>query len=144
MSKVACYTVGREAAADVALPHRSVSRLHAEVIPLPDGRVYVTDCASTNGTFVHESGQWRRIAQDFAAADGRVRFGDVEMRVPLLLAETTRAAGAGRGTGASPADAPPAGKGGGRPADREPGLDVRHGVARNPETGEPIALGDDE
>ena len=72
-----------------------MSRLHAEVIPLPDGRVYVTDCATTNGTFVHEGGQWRRIAQDFAAADGRVRFGDVEMRVPLLLAETTRAAGRG-------------------------------------------------
>lgn len=144
MSTVACYTVGRGAAADVALPHRSVSRQHAEVIPLPDGRVYVTDCATTNGTFVHEGGQWRRIAQDFAAADGRVRFGDVEMRVPLLLAETTRAAGAGRGTGAPPAGATPAGKGGGHSADRESGLDVRHGVARNPETGEPIALGDDE
>lgn len=144
MSSVPCAIVGRSEKADVSLPHRSVSRRHAEVIPLPDGRVYVTDCATTNGTFVHDGSGWRRIAQDFAAADGRVRFGDVEMRVPLLLAETARAAGTDRCAGAAPAGPRPAGKGGGRPADREPGLDVRHGVARNPETGEPIALGDDE
>lgn len=144
MSTVPCAIVGRSASADVSLPHPSVSRRHAEVIPLPDGRVYVTDCATTNGTFVHAGGQWRRIAQDFAAADGRVRFGDVEMPVPLLLARTTRTAGPDRDAGASPAGVPPAGKGGGRPADREPGLDVRHGVARNPETGEPVALEDDE
>lgn len=144
MSTVPCATVGRGEQADVSLPHPSVSRRHAEVIPLPDGRVYVTDCATTNGTFVHDGGQWRRIAQDFAAADGRVRFGDVEMPVPLLRAETTRAAGTDRGAEAAPAGPRPAGKGGGRPADREPGLDVRHGVVRNPETGEPVALGDDE
>ena len=76
MSKIACVTVGRSADAAITIPHETVSRLHAEVIPLSDGRVYITDCASRNGTFICDDGadgQWREISQDFADAGARVR-----------------------------------------------------------------------
>jgi len=136
MSKIACVTVGRSATAAITIPHETVSRLHAEVIPLPDGRVYITDCASRNGTFICDAGageQWREVGQDFADAGARVRFGEVEMTVPHLLTEIARL----QGTGA--ANGPPAGQPGAHQAEK---LDASHGVVRNPETGEPVALAD--
>ena len=133
MSRVLCYTIGRDAAAAITVPHATVSRLHAEVIPLPDGRVYITDCASTNGTFIREDGHWHRISQDFADAGSRVRFGQVEMTVSRLLAEIVRLQGTGTANG------PPTGQPGVRQAEK---LDASLGVVRNPETGEPVALAD--
>ena len=38
----------------VVLADPSVSRLHARLDPLPDGRLRVTDLRSTNGTFVND------------------------------------------------------------------------------------------
>ncbi len=142
MSKIPCSTVGRSEAASIRLQHETVSRMHAEVIPLTDGRVYITDCASRNGTFIYvdgtdgADGQWRQIRQDFAGAEARVRFGEVEMSVPHLLTEIARlqgsaGAGAANGPGVGQAAAPSAGK-----------LDASQGVGRNPETGEPVALAD--
>lgn len=134
MSKVACYTLGRDAAAALTVPHTTVSRIHAEVIPLSDGRVYITDCASTNGTFVHEDGRWRKISQEFAGAEARLRFGEVEMSVPALLTRIARLPGVGMDGAHGPGEAEPS------PAEQEEQLDVRHGVALDPETGEPVAL----
>ena len=128
MSSIACYTIGRDTAA-ITVPHTTVSRLHAEVIPLPDGRLYVTDCASRNGTFVNEGGHWRKISQDFAGADAQIRFGEVETSVPHLLTIIARL----QGSGSAGEARPPV-------AESEEQLDASQGVALNPETGEPIAL----
>ena len=136
MSKIFCSTVGRNEAAAITIQHETVSRLHAEVIPLSDGRVYVTDCASRNGTFVTEDGQWRQIRQDFAGPGTLVRFGDVEMTVSDLLTEIARLQGsAGTGAENGPAVEQPVA----RPAEK---LDASQGVVRNPETGEPMAQTD--
>ena len=48
-------------------------------VRLSGGRLYVTDRATTNGTFVLDGDAWRRIRQAFLKPGGRVRFGDVEM-----------------------------------------------------------------
>ena len=138
MSKIPCYTLGRDAEAAITVPHGTVSRLHAEVIPLPDGRVYVTDCASTNGTFVHEDGRWRRISQEFAGAGARLRFGEVELSVPALLTQIARLQSAGTAGAHEPGGAEPS------TAEQEEKLDVRHGVALDPETGEPVAVAGSE
>ncbi len=45
-------TVGRDPANDVVLDHPQISRRHARLEPLPDGRLAVADLNSTNGTFV--------------------------------------------------------------------------------------------
>ncbi len=128
-SSVACYTVGRDTAAAITVQHTTVSRLHAEVIPLPDGRIYVTDCASRNGTFINDGGHWRKISQDFAGVAARLRFGEVETSVPHLLALIT-----GLQSSSS------AGAAGQPVAESEDKLDASQGVALNPETGEPVAL----
>ena len=130
MSTVACYTIGRDTAAAINVQHTTVSRLHAEVIPLPDGRLYVTDCASRNGTFTNEDGHWRKISQDFAGAEARLRFGEVETSVSYLLTLIARLQDSGSAGAAGPAVA----------ESEEEKLDASQGVALNPETGEPVAL----
>ena len=134
MSKIACYTIGRDTAASIPVQHETVSHIHAEVIPLPDGRVYVTDCASTNGTFLNEDGRWRRISQEFASAEARLRFGEVEVSVPTLLTRIAHLQGVGT------ARTHETGETGPSAAEQEEQLDVSHGVALDPETGEPVAL----
>ena len=81
MSKIPSYTIGRDPSASVVLPHDTVSRVHAELIPVSGGQVYVTDCASTGGTFIDEGGRWQKITQAFVDAGGRVRFGELEVGI---------------------------------------------------------------
>ena len=115
----------------IVLQHDSVSRRHAELIPVSGGQVYVTDCASTAGTFVDEGGRWQRVSQSFVSAGARLRFGDFEVSVQSLLADIARLPAAGQ-AGSAVAQAPvPQGK---------KQVDAERGVARDPVTGEPIGL----
>ena len=99
------------------------------------GQLYVTDCASTCGTFIDKGGRWEKITQDFVNAGGRVRFGDIEVGVQDLLAEIARLpAGGGAGSGDSP------GPGGSPGAEMKKKVDASRGVVRDPDTGEPIAM----
>lgn len=69
------FLIGREHNCDVRLPHRSVSREHAEIRVEPD-RVTVRDLGSRNGTRINE----RVIQGDEELAPGdRLRFGNVEL-----------------------------------------------------------------
>ena len=134
MSRIRCYTVGRDPSVSVVLPHHTVSRVHAELIPVAGGQVYVTDCASTGGTFIDEGGRWQNITQAFVDAGGRLRFGEVEVGVERLLADIFRlSAASGEGSAAADASAP----------EKSKPVDASQGVMRDPETGEPISLGSD-
>ena len=46
------FTIGRDPSCDITLADESVSRVHAEVVFLDDGRGYVRDCGIANGTRV--------------------------------------------------------------------------------------------
>lgn len=46
-------TVGRGSDCDVVLSHHSISRVHARIRKIGNGRYKITDLASTNGTFVN-------------------------------------------------------------------------------------------
>jgi len=46
-------TVGRAAGCGVSLTDTTVSQLHARIFPGTDGRLWVEDLGSTNGTFVN-------------------------------------------------------------------------------------------
>ncbi|MDD9981535.1 MAG: FHA domain-containing protein [Gammaproteobacteria bacterium] len=75
MSRTRVYVVGSDPRCDIWLNDESVSRRHAEVLRLVDGRLYVTDCQSTNGTYLlHESGE-QRLRQEFVPNGTRIRFG---------------------------------------------------------------------
>ena len=102
MSRVTTYLVGRDPRCHHRLRDPSVSRRHAEVVPAPDGRFYVTDCASIGGTFVLRGREWTRIRQAWVGPSDRIRFGGHEMAAADLAPPR-----GGRAT-PGPASAPPA------------------------------------
>ena len=126
MSRLRTYIVGRDRGCDVRLDDASVSRHHAEVVRLSGGRLYVTDRATTNGTFVFDGHDWRRIRQAFLKPGGRVRFGDVEMSAGRLDDSCPRA-DARAVDGDQKAGAVPT---------KEDSPDPNKGLVRDPTTGE--------
>ena len=77
--------IGRSDSNEMQLADPTVSRRHAEIVILDDGGVFVTDCASTSGTFFEEAGQWQPIRQGFVDADARLKLGDTVMTVRELI-----------------------------------------------------------
>ena len=86
MSRITTYLVGRDPRCECRVDDPSVSRRHAEVVAAPDGRFYVTDRASTGGTFVLRGGEWTRIRQAWIGPADRIRFGGREMAAADLAA----------------------------------------------------------
>lgn len=66
-------TIGRDATHDICVDHRSVSRLHAELIVRGDKFVLID--RSTNGTYLHmDSGETLRLLREEVALSGRGRI----------------------------------------------------------------------
>ena len=80
------YTIGRALTCDIVLADDSVSRIHAELTFLENGEFLVTDCGSTQGTFVMRRGVEVRVIHDEAALPpDTLRFGTVSMPVKEIL-----------------------------------------------------------
>lgn len=77
---------GRDPACDLVLEHATLSRFHARLELADDGRVWVHDSGSSNGTFVNRNDQWQRIMKVTLCIGDRIRFGDVEVPLPTLIA----------------------------------------------------------
>ena len=73
------YVIGRSAECDICLDDPSVSRIHAQVQMLADGRVSIVDSNSTNGTFFFDGHQWREFTRATVNPTVRIRFGGCEM-----------------------------------------------------------------
>lgn len=68
--------IGRSTSADLPLDHVSVSRRHAELVPLPDGRWLLKDLGSRNGTSVN--GQ---LVSERVLGDGdQISIGEMTLR----------------------------------------------------------------
>lgn len=79
-------TIGRALTCDIVLADDSVSRIHAELAFLEDGKLLVSDCRSTQGTFLmHQGGVARAIKQELVSVRDTLRFGNVSMPVKELL-----------------------------------------------------------
>ena len=124
MSRIRTYVVGRARGCDILLEDASVSRRHAEIVRLPDGHLYVTDRATTNGTFVLVGDEWRPVRQTFVKPTDSIRFGDCQMTAARLDALCPRDGADASGDEAGPAPA------------AEDALDPSRGLVRDPETGE--------
>lgn len=85
------FTIGRDARCDVPLADESVSARHAELsVPAP-GTLLLTDCKSTNGTFlIGADGRARKIRQALVSPADRVRFGAVTLGIRDLLEAFSR------------------------------------------------------
>lgn len=118
-------TIGRKDT-DIVLqdPNKDVSRLHAELTLTDDGRFYLADCGSSNGTFVRrsrpgQSARWEELKQEFVNEADLLRFGTCEITVRDLLRLAPSAARPG-------------------PAPAEEPLSRNLVARRNPETGSVI------
>ena len=76
----------------LAIPHRSVSRRHAEVTVL-NGTVYLRDLGSKNGTFVLNKGSKVRLDEGYVDPEQLVMFGDCVRRIGQLIREHQAAEG---------------------------------------------------
>lgn len=83
------YTIGRDAAAEIRIPdsERTVSGVHAEVTLATDGRLYLTDRNSTNGTRIYRGGDWRPLRQAFVEWDEPIQLGAYQTSLRQLLAD---------------------------------------------------------
>jgi len=98
------YKIGRSASCDIVLDHHSVSRNHAELLVLGDGRLYLTDCASKNGTYILQDARQQTVRQTFVQPADCLRFGDKRPTVADLLGRITPGRHSKNGASASEDD----------------------------------------
>ncbi|MEO0465639.1 MAG: FHA domain-containing protein [Pseudomonadota bacterium] len=121
------YTIGRAQGCEIPVEHATVSRRHAELVVGQNGILYLTDCASTFGTFRVHGGDWETIRQCEVRRSDRVCLGEHVTTIGELLAAVERE---------TPPDASQSGSD--TPAETPVALDDRPSgnVRRHPETGE--------
>ena len=80
------YTIGRSLTCDIVLADDSVSRIHAEIIFLEEDKFLLTDCGSTQGTFVMRQGvAVHAIRRELVSVSDTLRFGAVSMPVKEIF-----------------------------------------------------------
>lgn len=85
-SRFSVYRIGRSSGVDIQIDDNSVSRVHAELIATQSGSYYLTDCASSGGSYVARNGEWRRIRQEFISPTDAILFGQYQTTAPALIA----------------------------------------------------------
>jgi hypothetical protein len=89
--------IGRQKDCDIVIADLSVSRIHAELTVLADGRISLADCGSKQGTAVSSGNKpFSSISQAWITSQDQVRFGRVTMRVADLLAKLAQSNGRGQ------------------------------------------------
>ena len=89
-SKFSVYRIGRSSGVDIQINDGSVSRFHAELIATQSGSYYLTDCASSGGSYVARNGEWRRIQQEFISPTDAILLGRYQTNAPTLIAMATQ------------------------------------------------------
>jgi len=79
------FTIGRARTCDIVLADDSVSRQHAELTFLPEGKLLLTDCRSTHGTALVTPNGAQPVRQELLSPLDTVQFGDIRMPVKELL-----------------------------------------------------------
>src|SRR5438067_1452470 len=93
------FTIGRHADCDLVLTDLKVSRHHAAIRSLPDGRTVLYDLGSSNGTYVNG----HRVQSILLSGSEQVQLGDTVI-VPTVSVEVPAADGA---TAVKPIPYPP-------------------------------------
>jgi len=78
-------TIGRSPDSHVFIDDPTVSRRHAELVITKSGEYYLSDCASTAGTFLKQKTGWCSIRQSFVNPNDSVKFGAIETNIQHLL-----------------------------------------------------------
>jgi pSer/pThr/pTyr-binding forkhead associated (FHA) protein len=81
-------TIGRAIDCDLVLADISVSRLHAEIELLSNNRLLLTDCQSTQGTFVIRDGNLQSVQSQIVTKHDILKFGNIKIPVSEVLIAT--------------------------------------------------------
>ncbi|NOT10984.1 MAG: DUF805 domain-containing protein [Methylococcaceae bacterium] len=81
-------TIGRSTDCDLVLADLTVSRQHAELELLENGRLLLTDCHSSQGTFVIRGGHEEKIKQQVVSKHDLLMFGNITIPVSEILTAT--------------------------------------------------------
>lgn len=87
------WLIGRDPSCELTVEDLSVSRRHAELRALEGGRFELSDLASTNGTFVLDGEDWRRVTTAEIRPDEPLRLGQLRTTAVELIAAADRTAG---------------------------------------------------
>ncbi len=82
------YTIGRDAEAMIQCGEddETVGRIHAEITVTDDGRYYLADRGSLNGTFLLTDNGQQLLTRNYVDADAVILFGEFRTTVSQLLA----------------------------------------------------------
>ena len=86
------FTLGRDPQADIPIADPSVSRIHAELSLVEPDVLFLTDCNSSNGTFLLRGGKETRIHQSKIELSDKVKLGSVVISAAELAAALRRKA----------------------------------------------------
>jgi hypothetical protein len=84
------FTLGRDPQADIPIADPSVSRIHAELSLVEPDVLFLTDCNSSNGTFLLRGGKETRIHQSKIELSDKVKLGSVVISGADLAAALRR------------------------------------------------------
>jgi hypothetical protein len=84
------YRIGRADTNDIVLADSTVSREHAELAELGEGRYAIKDLGSTYGISIRRGAQWEKVPEAEIAHDTPFRIGDYETSADELLRDTDR------------------------------------------------------
>jgi predicted component of type VI protein secretion system len=108
------FTIGRDRSCDIPIADDSVSRVHAELVRLEDGRWLIRDRQSRNGTRLLRGAAATPVAEEVLALSDSVQLGGVVLPVRDLVDAALSAAARGAHAVSPPAGSP----GPGRASDR--------------------------
>jgi len=80
--------IGRSNDCDLVLADMTVSRRHAEIEMIDGNRLLLTDCQSTQGTYLIHGGSEQKIKQQIITKHDILRFGNIKIPVREVLSAT--------------------------------------------------------
>ncbi len=90
LSHFSLYRIGRGSDVDIQIDDASISRIHAELVATQSGSYYLTDCESSNGSFVWRDSVWMPIKQDFIGPTEHIALGTYQTTATQLIAMTAQ------------------------------------------------------
>ncbi len=92
------YAIGRGTGNHIVIRdgrgYDTVSTNHAELVLDHEGRYFLIDKGSRNGTYVRRAGKWQRVRQEYVDGADRILLGDFETSVSDLMRRIPSSPGA--------------------------------------------------